>query len=137
MSARDLLESIFKIGATIQDAQQNAGTQSFDFAEFLSSDSFKDLRKDVETAIAGLKDNDFANAIAEIIVKQQSLRSGRAFTAMSTAELIQYSQLSNTRLMLAAKDVSVKRSPDFLRWIVEDALPVLANVLGIVLPLLV
>jgi len=137
MSTNDTLETLLRLGGLLKDAisKSTEGGEKFDWKTFLESDEYGEIEKDVKDLLSGLTAGDLTKAIAEIKEKEQALLGGKRLAELETDKLIQYSQLQNTPLMLAARKVRVKADRSFFEWLVEDAFPVLLSTVKIVLPL--
>jgi hypothetical protein len=137
MSTNETLERLLRLGGLLNDAiaKSTDGGKKFDWKKFLESEEYGDIEKDVKNLLSGLSAADLTRAIAEIKAKEQALLGGKRLAELETDKLIQYSQLQNTRLMLAARKVRVKAEQSFFEWLLEDAFPVLLSTARVVLPL--
>lgn len=137
MSTNDTLERLLRLGGLLKDAiaRSTEGGKKFDWATFLESDEYAEIEKDVKDLLSGLTAGELTKAIADIKAKEKALLGDRRLAELETDKLIQYSQLQNTRLMLAARNVRVKADQSFFEWLVEDAFPVLLSTARVVLPL--
>ena len=147
MSTNETLETLLRLGGLLKDAiaRSTEGGKKFDWKTFLESDEYGEIEKDVTDLLSDLSAADLTKAIAEIKEKEQALLGGKRLAELETDKLIQYSQLQNTRLMLAARKVRVKdyiaagdiyqANLSFFEWVVEDAFPVLLATARLILPL--
>jgi len=137
MSTNETLETLLRLGGLLKDAiaKSTEGGRKFDWKTFLESDEYGEIETDVKTLLSHLSAGDLTKAIAEIKAKEQALLGGRRLAELETDKLIQYSQLQNTRLVLAARKVRVKAEPTFFEWVVGEAFPVLLSSARAVLPL--
>lgn len=137
MSTNETLETLLRLGGLLKDAiaRSTEGGKKFDWKTFLESDEYGEIEKDVTDLLSDLSAADLTKAIAEIKEKEQALLGGKRLAELETDKLIQYSQLQNTRLMLAARKVRVKANRSFFEWVVEDAFPVLLATARLILPL--
>ncbi len=137
MSTNETLETLLRLGGLLKDAiaRSTEGGKKFDWKTFLESDEYGEIETDVKTLLSRLSAGNLTKAIAEIKAKEQALLGGRRLAEIETDKLIQYSQLQNTRLVLAARKVRVKAEPDFFEWLVGEAFPVLLSSARAVLPL--
>jgi hypothetical protein len=137
MSTNETLETFLRLGGLLKDAiaKSTEGGKKFDWKAFLESDEYGEIETDVKALLSRLSAGDLTKAIAEIKAKEQALLGGRRLAEIETDKLIQYSQLQNTRLVLAARKVRVKAEPGFFEWLVGEAFPVLLSSARAVLPL--
>jgi hypothetical protein len=137
MSTNQTLETLLRLGGLLKDAiaKSTEPGKKFDWKKFLESDEYGEIEKDVTDLLSGLSAGDLTKAIADIKAKEQALLGGKRLAELETDKLIAYSQLQNTRLMLAARKVRVKADQSFFEWLVEDAFPVLLSTARAVLPL--
>jgi len=137
MSANDTIERLLRLGGLLKDAiaKSTEDGKKFDWATFLESDEYGEIEKDVKDLLSGLTAGELTKAIADIKAKEKALLGDKRLAELETDKLIQYSQLQNTRLMLAARKVRVKADQSFFEWLVEDAFPVLLSTARVVLPL--
>jgi hypothetical protein len=137
MKTNDTLERLLRLGGLLKDAiaESTEPGKKFDWKKFLESDEYGAIEKDVTDLLSGLTAGDLTKAIADIKAKEQALLGEKRLAELETDKLIQYSQLQNTRLMLAARKVRVKADQSFFEWLVEDAFPVLLSTARVVLPL--
>jgi hypothetical protein len=137
MDASEIIKSLITIGTTVHDAftrSQASGHHSL--KSFLGNLDLKKIEPQVVELMKELSAENSAGAIAEIDAKQTALLKGRKMNQLSVPELIQYSALSRARLLLTTKRLQDAMHPDFLEWLVGDALPVLGQLAPVVLPLL-
>lgn len=137
MSTNETLEMLLRLGSLLKDAiaKSTEGGKKFDWKTFLESDEYGEIETDVKALLSRLSAGDLTKAIAEIKAKEQALLGGRRLAELETDKLIQYSQLQNTRLVLAARKVRVKAEPGFFEWLLGEAFPVLLSSARAVLPL--
>jgi len=95
-----------------------------------------DLKKVLTDLTGSFSDTDFSNTIAAIDQKQTALLGGGTLADLPTAKLIQFSELGNVKVILAGKQVAAAMNPKFLKWVTDDALPILLKAAPIILPLL-
>ena len=117
MSTNETLETLLRLGGLLKDAiaKSTEGGRKFDWKTFLESDEYGEIETDVKTLLSHLSAGDLTKAIAEIKAKEQALLGGRRLAELETDKLIQYSQLQNTRLVLAARKVASEGGADLLR----------------------
>ena len=137
MSTNETLETLLRLGGLLKDAiaRSTEGGKKLDWKTFLESDEYGEIETDVKSLLSRLSAGDLTKAIAEIKAKEQALLGGRRLAEIETDKLIQYSQLQNARLVLAARKVRVKAEPGFFEWLVGEAFPVLLSSARAVLPL--
>jgi len=83
-----------------------------------------------------IRPNDLSGRIKEIDAKQVALLRGRQVSELQPAELLQYSDLADARLLLATQQLKSALDQNLLRWILEEALPTLVEIAPVVLPIL-
>jgi hypothetical protein len=137
MTAADTIETLLKLGLSIRDAirKGNQSGKSVDWQAFLQSPEFAAIKSSVTDTLGNLKSNDLDAAMSALKSKEDALLGNNQLTDLSTDKLIQYSQLQNTRLMLAARQVQVAANGGFFGWLTNDALPVLLQTAQTVIPL--
>ena len=138
MSAVDTIETLIKLGALLKDAGQkaSAGTRT-DWTKFLTSPEFGQIQGAATGLLNMLKESDLDQAISALAAKQDALLGGKTLVDLPTDKLIQYSDLGDARLMLAAREVKLAANAGFFGWLVQDALPVLIATAPKIIPLLV
>ena len=138
MSAVDTIENLIKLGALLKDAGQkaSAGT-SIDWTNFLTSAEFAQIQVAATGLLNMLKESDLDQAISALAAKQDALLGGKTLADLPTDKLVQYSDLGDARLMLAARKVKLAANAGFFGWLVQDALPVLIATAPKIIPLLV
>jgi len=138
MSAVDTIETLIKLGALLKDAGQkaSAGT-SIDWTNFLTSPEFGQIQAAATALLNQLKESDLDQAISALRQKQDALLGDKTLVDLPTDKLIQYSDLGDARLMLAARKVKLAANAGFFGWLVQDALPVLIATAPKIIPLLV
>jgi hypothetical protein len=129
-----LLEKILKIGVLLKDVANNKKVD--DWLETLKSDAVKDVYEFVKENLDSIKEEDFEKAIESLTEKQSAIRGNNKIQDLSTDKLIEYSQLGNIKVLLAARQVKISMENNFLKWVVDDALPVLIKILPVVVSLL-
>jgi hypothetical protein len=126
MSAVETIENLIKLGALVKDAaRKNTASGPIDWGAFLKSPEFASIQASVEDLLGKVKEPELDAAVASIEEKQRALLDGNTLAQLSTDKLIQYSDLSDTRLVLTTRMVAVAGSGGFFGWLVNDALPVL------------
>jgi hypothetical protein len=138
MNASDVINQLIKIGVIVKDAvtkSQAGGPVDWGKAAdaILSN---KDLTKTVNDLLAVLQQDNVKAAIGEIDGKQKKLLNGRTVGDLRGDELLQYSDLADARLVLATQQLKKSLDQDVVKWLVNDALPVLVDVAPVVIPLL-
>lgn len=138
MNASDLINGLIKAGVAVKDAiSKSESAGSVDYAKLLQAIvSDPNLNKTVADFIAAIKPKDVSGAIKEIDQKQQALLKGRGVGDLQPAELLQYSDLADARLVLATQQLQSALNQNLLNWLVNDALPALVNIAPTVIPLL-
>jgi len=138
MSAVDTIETLIKLGALLKDAGQKASSgTSIDWSKFLTSPEFGQIQAAATGLLNTLKESDLDQAISALAAKQDALLGGKTLVDLPTDKLIQYSDLGDARLMLAARKVKLAANAGFFGWLVQDALPVLIATAPKIIPLLV
>src|SRR5262245_29029886 len=141
MEASTILTLLLQLGTSLHDVLSKTGHTDggdVDWTSVMSSDAFKGAAG----TVAGLAErlagvDDVQPAVDEIDAKQASLLNGRQLSQLSVEELVQYSALARARLLLTTKALTDAMTGGFQSWVVNDALPVLVQVVPIVLPLLI
>jgi hypothetical protein len=135
MSAVQTIESLLRLGVLVKDAAHKHGGLN---AAFLKSPEYGKIEGTVKELLAELKPDDFKNAVAEVEKKQAALLIGYGSIGKLPYErLVQYDQLSSARLKLATEWAKKAREDaGFFSWLVDDALPVLAQAAKVIIPLL-
>jgi len=137
MPAADTIENLIRLGALIKDAARKTSTAgSIDWTSFLASPEYGQIKASVAGLLSKLKDSDLEQAISTIEEKQTALQGEKAFADLPTDKLIQYSELGDVRLALAARKVKVAASGGFFGWLVNDAMPILLATAQRIIPLL-
>ncbi len=137
MTAVDTVENLIKLGTIIADAAQKKGGAQVDWQTFLTSPEFTDIAGSVAQLLGTLKKTDVPDTITALNDKQQALLGGKTLVDLPTDKLLQYAELGNVKVVLAAGQVADAMNPKFASWLVGDALPVLLKAAPVVLPLLV
>ena len=96
----------------------------------------QNLTKTVRDFLSVIRPNDLSGRIKEIDAKQVALLRGRQVSELQPAELLQYSDLADARLLLATQQLKSALDQNLLRWILEEALPTLVEIAPVVLPIL-
>jgi hypothetical protein len=135
--AVQVIENIIKIGTILKGAAEGKPNAS-DLVALLASDEFKTTRQTIEGLIGKLSNDGIAATIQRIQQKQQALlaSAGGEIAKLPTDKILQYAQLGDTRVVLAANEVKVAFDKNFLQWLTRDALPVLLRTAPVVLPLI-
>jgi hypothetical protein len=138
MNASDLINGLIKAGVAVKDAiSKSESAGSVDYAKLAQTIvSDPTLSKTVADFINAIKPKDVSGAINEIDQKQQALLKGRNVGDLQPAELLQYSDLADARLVLATRQLQSALDQNFLNWLVNDALPALVDIAPTVIPLL-
>jgi hypothetical protein len=138
MNASDIINGLIKAGVAIKDAlskSQPSGDR--DFTKLLQTITKDEgLNQTVTGFLAAIKPNDVTGAIKEIDAKQVALLNGRKVADLQPAELLQYSDLADARLLLATRQLVTALNPSVLQWLVDEALPTLVDIAPTVIPLL-
>ena len=138
MNAADLINGLIKAGVAIKDAvsKTQSGGQ-IDYAKLLQTIlADQNLTETVRDFLRAIRPNDLSGAINEIDAKQKALLRGRQVREMHPAELLQYSDLADARLLLATQQLKSALDQNLLKWIVEEALPTLVDIAPVVLQIL-
>ncbi len=136
MTAVDTVENLIKLGTVIADAAPKKGSPTVDWQTFLTGPEFKDIAGTVVQLLGTLKKTDVPDTISALNDKQQALLGGKSLPDLPTDKLLQYAELGNVKVVLAAGQVADAMNPKFASWLVDDALPVLLKAAPVVLPLL-
>jgi len=91
----------------------------------------------VESALDTFGESALDEAIGRLDRAQEQLLAGRSVGDLSDAEITDYSELGNPKVVLAARRVRLAADGDALSWFVEDVWPVLRKVSPVLLTLLV
>jgi hypothetical protein len=136
MTAVETVENLIKLGTVINDAVQKSGSSKSDWLTFLQSPAFAAIESSVTQLLGSLKKTDVPQAIQALDQKQTALLGGKSLADLPTDKLLQYAELGNVKVVLAAGEVADAMNPKFASWLVDSALPVLVKAAPIVLPLL-
>jgi len=137
MTPVETVENLIKLGTIISDAVQKKGGSKVDWQAFLASPEFKGIEGTVTNLVGSLKKSDVGDTIKALDDKQKALLGGKSLADLPTDKLLQYADLGNVKVVLAAEQVSAAMNANFGSWLVNDALPVLVKAAPMVLPLLV
>ena len=138
MNAGQVIERLIKIGmatkASYEQARQDNGSLSW--SKFARSKAFKDVQREVGTLLEGLTQDDVTKAVQRIRRKQKAFLAGRKIFELPIEDLLQFGKLADAESILVRKEMKkLGASSTFLWWLQKDALPVLADVAKIVIPL--
>jgi hypothetical protein len=138
MNASEILKALVSTGTTLHDAftKAKASDAGLTLESFVKNLDLNAVGSDVGAVLKAVSSQSSTSAIAEIDAKQSAMLKGRSFDKLSIDELIQYSALSRARLLLTTQQLQNALKPNFLEWLVHDALPTLVQVVPTVLPLL-
>ena len=136
MTAVDTVESLIKLSTIVADAAQKKGGPTVDWQTFLTSPEFTGIAGTVAQLLGTLKRTDVQDTITALNDKQQTLLGGKSLADLPTDKLLQYAELGNVKVVLAAGQVADAMNPKFASWLVDDLLPVLLKAAPVVLPLL-
>jgi len=131
MNAADLINGLIKAGVAIKDAvsKTQSGGQ-IDYAKLLQTIlADQNLTETVRDFLRAIRPNDLSGAI-------KALLRGRRVSELHPAELLQYSDLADARLLLATQQLKSALDQNLLKWIVEEALPTLVDIAPVVLQIL-
>src|SRR5262249_22747099 len=138
MNASDLINGLIKAGVAIKDAasKSQSGGQ-IDYGKLLQTIlADPNLTQTVRDFLGAIRPKDLSGAIKESDAKQVALLRGRQVSELQPAELLQYSDLADARLLLATQQLKSALDQNLLKWIVEEALPTLVDIAPVVLPIL-
>jgi hypothetical protein len=138
MDAQQVILSLLRAGMNAKRAfeQARADDDQVDWATFVKSPAFAQAQEAVSAALAGLNHKDVTNAVERIRQKQKAFLRGREITELPIEELLQFGQLADAEGVLVRKQMrQLGTAPDFIRWLAEEALPTLAKVAQVVLPI--
>ncbi len=138
MSPAQVIESMLRAGTTIRDAFREAREKdaAVDWAAFLKSKEAKEAFDDVSDLIAAIKGGALVETLHATRKKMADLRANRKLIQLQAAELTQYNALLDVEAQLTVKLIKDPGITDLPGWLVNEALPVLAKVAGVVIPLL-
>jgi hypothetical protein len=134
MSAVDTIEDLLTLGVQVSTAATKSGQT---VTSFLASPDFATIEGSVTTLLKSLQPQDLQNAVNAVQKKESDLLAGRDITELSVDELTQFHALVTLERQVVTKLVTQKDRNGFLSALVNDVLPVLAQVVKIVIPLLV
>ena len=136
MTAVDTVENLIKLGLIISDAVQKSGGSKGDWQAFLLSPAFAAIQGSVAQLVGSIQKSDVSNTIKALDDKQTALLGGNSLADLPTDKLLQYAELGNVKVVLAAQQVADAMNPKFASWLLDSALPVLVKAAPVVLPLL-
>ena len=138
MNASDLIKGFIKLGVAVKDAvSKNQSGNKTDWDAVLKSlTGDADVKTTLTTLVGALKSGDAGKAIGEVDAKQQAILKGRSVAQLEHAELMQYVDLADARMLLATQQLTAAMDPTILQWLVDDALPTLVDIAPVVIPLL-
>jgi hypothetical protein len=138
MNAAEVIKTLISLGGAVKDiVSKHTSNGAVDWAAVVSAVSNDPtIGADVKRMIGDLRATDIAAAINEIAHKQGALSKGRPLTQLSNSEMLQYDDLADAKLVLAAHQLKAAFDQNFAKWLVENALPILKAAAPVVLPLL-
>jgi hypothetical protein len=130
----DTVESLLKLGIVVHDT---VGGKKVDWATFLNSPDFNNIKTPVEGILKSISAQDIKNVIDAAGQKQAILLGSSTLADLPIDKLLQYSALARLKLQLTAHEAANTGAlGSFLDWLTGSALPVLLEVAPVVLPLL-
>lgn len=135
MNADETLKQMIRLGEELYGAV-DLEEEKNSLLESLQNVGEK-TRSRVESALDGFDESALDEAIGRLDQAQAQLLAGRAVGELSDAEITDYSELGNLKVVLAARRVRLAADGDALAWFVEDVWPVLRKVAPVLLTLLV
>ena len=138
MNAAGIIKLLISLGGTIKDlATKNTKNGAIDWKSVvMASLSDPTIKDDVTRMLAQLRSADLASAIQEIDTKQKAILNGRTLPQLSNTEMLQYDDLADARLVLATNQLKTAIDENVAQWLVNEALPALADVAPSILALL-
>lgn len=139
MSAIDTVEALLNLGVTVKDAYTKASASGkIDWVTFATGPDFEKVSKDVGGLLGKLSSGDVTAALKAVQAKEEALLAGQAVPALSSDKLTQYFALLSAEGLLVAQELrDAGKSAGFLQWLVNTALPTLAPIIKVIVPLLV
>ena len=134
MQPRELLDQLLEMGRIVRRAREAAPDLPWDV--FLGSAAFGAVRADVSSVAARIVDDDWRETMDALDEAERRLLAGRSPDALATGDLIRCTQIRTLKQRLAAGRAKAAAQPDFLRWLSDEALPVLERAVPIALALL-
>lgn len=138
MNASDLIKEMIKLGVAVKDAASKSssakGTDWDAVLKALAGDA--NVKTTLTDLVGALKSGDAGKAIGEVDTKQQAILKGRTVAQLQHAELMQYVDLADARLLLATQQLTGAMDASLAQWLVNDALPTLVDIAPVVIPLL-
>ncbi len=126
MTTAEMFDGLLALGMTVKDAiQKSQGSSRFDWKTFLEGPAYKEVAVPVTRLLGRLTDRDLDDALRTVEAKQEAVRGGRPLHDLPADKLIQYSELSDARVVLAARKVKIAAESGFFSWLVEELMPVL------------
>lgn len=139
MSAINLIKNLIKLGTIAADAaEKNKKNGKFNYVAFFSETAPDETINAVRDIMNSITQDELKTALELIEQKQKNLLSERQVHELNTDELVQYSALTDAKLLL--KTAILKRSVegDFFKWLVDEGgLANIIKIAKIILPLLV
>jgi hypothetical protein len=132
------LHRLAKIAKTMaEDAVDIDGNGKVDWNDLIAAPGSAKFKELVDRLLKQTRRADVLSVLDALNQKKILLRNGRSFTDMSNDELDQYAALRSTENLLhQVADKIEKDRSKFLAWLVDTALPALANTLEIVIPII-
>src|SRR5690554_4403457 len=135
MNADDTLKQMIRLGEELYGAVDLEEEKDSLLASLRGVGA--ETRSRVESALDTFGESALDEAIGRLDRAQEQLLAGRSVGDLSDAEITDYSELGNLKLVLAARRVRLAADGDALAWFVEDVWPVLRKVAPVLLTLLV
>jgi len=138
MNAADIIKTLISLGGVVKDiVSKNSSGGAVDWAAVVTAvGNDPAVGADVKRMIGDLRASDVGTAIKEIEHKQVAILKGRPLSQLSNSEMLQYDDLVDAKLVLAAKQLQAAFDQTFFQWLAENALPILKAAAPVVLPLL-
>lgn len=138
MDAADIIRTLISLGGTVKDLViKHTRNGAVDWVAVISAATTDpSIAGDVKRMLGELRASDMKSAIDEIQRKQTSLLRGRSLPQLSNAEMLQFDDLADAKLVLATHQLKAALDQNVGEWLVQNALPVLKAAAPIVLPLL-
>lgn len=134
MKAREVPYRLLEAGRLLAEAR--SGRTHFGWADILERPELQDMRRNLDLMFRELDEKLLRQAIDCLTAEQEALRKGRPLASLPTETLNRHAELGGIKQLLQARQVACNMEPEFLSWLVEDALPVLQRSAPLLLALL-
>lgn len=138
MNTGQVIEVLLKTGMAAKSGFEEARRKNASLAwnDFARSEAFKNVQQDTKKLIDEVTQEDITKAVERIRSKQQAFLAGREISELPLDELLRFGKLADAESILVRKEMKkLGASATFLGWLSKEALPILADVAKVVIPL--